>query len=126
MIQKNPKKTLLLKGIEYKINKNSGTCEINPISSDSALYDSIAIATGPGVAYRIKTPMEMFHLDDSYFYAGQRYERGRLCNVLVSKRTDYKMPGLKEQPSFWLFESYFKSVRAINIGHDFLFLMFIL
>lgn len=105
-------------GIAYTINKKSGSCEMQPIGVDSLLYDAEAISTGPGVAYRIKTPMEMFHLDDTYFFAGQRYDRGRLCNVLVSKRTDYKMPGLDKQPSFWLFESYFKALENSDQGID--------
>ena len=52
----------------------------------------------------IKTPNQLLYIDDTYYSAGRRYERGILCDVYVSKRTDYKIIGF--DPEYYLFELY--------------------
>lgn len=74
-------------GVGYGYNKQLKTCTMFPLSSsaiDQAQMSSISsshISVGD-----LKDPNELFQIDSSYNYIGQRYERGILCDVWVSKQ----------------------------------------
>ena len=50
----------------------------------------------------MKSPELYFNIDDTYYYTGQRYERGILCDVWTSKRTDFKLDGVNVD--YYVFE----------------------
>ncbi len=106
-------------GVSYTINKETNVCEQSAI--DTMFPDSSKIDTGVGQAFAMKNPQLIFYLDDSYFYAGQRYDRGRQCDVFVSKRdaASYTMLGYNGPlPAYWLFEIYFLNLLNTDNGID--------
>jgi hypothetical protein len=53
--------------------------------------DETIVQTQYGSFIDLKTPESLFYLDDSYYYAGERYERGILSRVWTSNRSDIAM-----------------------------------
>lgn len=45
-----------------------GNCSVSPLDDDQ---DSISLANSAGMALTMKDPKQFFHIDDTYFYAGQ-------------------------------------------------------
>ncbi|RNA15324.1 EF-hand domain-containing D1, partial [Brachionus plicatilis] len=73
-------------GVAYVVNKNRGNCTFYPLGSIQ--LDNLDEAHLSSGFYTLKKPDEFLKIDDTYVYAGERYERGLLCDVFVSKRND--------------------------------------
>lgn len=107
----------LLIGVGYVINKNIGNCSyytLNPESIES--FEMNFISSNFGTFLELKNPNELFGLDDRAFYAGQRYERGMLCDVYVVNKTDLKFPDVKAD--YFVLEVYILSVRFFFINNN--------
>ncbi|XP_067678521.1 uncharacterized protein [Haliotis asinina] len=100
-------------GVAYVIYKDFPRCNIFPIQNNT--WD--ATRNTPSSSLRLKPPEEMFSLDSSYAYSGQRTVRGIACDVYSAVRTDYEsLRGLNVT-----FEIYFMSHdwhSANDIGTD--------
>ncbi|RMZ95134.1 EF-hand domain-containing D1 [Brachionus plicatilis] len=96
-------------GVGFVIDEFIGNCSIISLNNDQ---DSISLANSAGLALTMKDPNQFFFIDDTYFYAGQRLERGIICDVFVSKRTDFKGM-IDKQPEYWVFEIYFMAIGQV-------------
>lgn len=56
-------------GVGYIINKNKGNC--TTFSIGSLNIDALDDAHDPNGFLTLKSPESLFHLDDTYYYAGQ-------------------------------------------------------
>ncbi|KAL4236845.1 hypothetical protein ACF0H5_005231 [Mactra antiquata] len=96
-------------GIRYTQDQVTGRCISSSISNSS--FDvgentTIYYVNGTkGYVVHMKDPMQLFYLDSSYAYTGQRYARGLQCNVFTSRRKDYPVPGQGRMTA--IFEYYF-------------------
>lgn len=95
-------------GVVYIIDKVLGTCQFSTIGQPGFDLDAISLTSDAASALTLKNPSQMFFLDDTYFFAGQRIERGIPCNVWISNRTDVKFP-VPDPPAYWTVEILFMS-----------------
>ncbi|WAR22901.1 hypothetical protein MAR_036570 [Mya arenaria] len=73
-------------GLSYTLDKAQGNCTIAPITNTS--FDE---GTGnAGYVVKMKSPLELFYLNGSYIYAGQKTVRGIFCDVFEATRSDFK------------------------------------
>ncbi|XP_052774803.1 uncharacterized protein LOC128213258 [Mya arenaria] len=83
-------------GIAYAIDKTLGNCSIIPIqnaSFDASINITVNQNANKQFYIRMKSPSQLFYLDNkTYSYEGQRTVRGVLCDVFISKRTDFTLP----------------------------------
>ncbi|CAF0709535.1 unnamed protein product [Brachionus calyciflorus] len=94
-------------GVAYVINKIKGNCTFYPIGAIKIdNNDEVHLDNG---YFTLKPPTEFFRIDDSFVYAGERYERGILCDVFVSKKSDFNFTGIDAE-SFVL-ELYFLKIQ---------------
>ncbi|RNA22484.1 antigen B membrane, partial [Brachionus plicatilis] len=105
-------------GVGFAINEDNKNCLLYPIGTFSiARSDIFPVQTGNEALIQLTEPNQFFYLDDTYFYAGQRYERDILCDVFVSKRTD--IPILNKTGTPVLVEFYFQnSIANYDQGLD--------
>ncbi|XP_046544825.1 uncharacterized protein LOC124255033 isoform X2 [Haliotis rubra] len=73
-------------GVAYVIYKDFPRCNIFPIQNNT--WDATRNASTSSL--RLKQPEEMFSLDSSYAYSGQRTVRGMACDVYSAVRADYE------------------------------------
>ncbi len=111
-------------GVLYSISKEDSTCFFNPIdlTNSQNLYTKYA-ATEYGLMLELTPPSEIFFRGDS-FYAGQRLERGVLCDVFVANKKSVKDQTSKSE----FYEAYFRvntsgnsiplSIHVNNIGSN--------
>ncbi|KAH3695076.1 uncharacterized protein LOC127861585 isoform X2 [Dreissena polymorpha] len=91
-------------GIAYAIDKTQGNCSMIPIQNASFDASVNVTGTSSGFYIRMKSPSQLFYLDNTtYSYEGQRTVRGMLCDVYISKRTDFTLPYIP-----WNFTSTFE------------------
>ncbi|XP_045160291.2 uncharacterized protein LOC123525365 isoform X4 [Mercenaria mercenaria] len=92
-------------GVAYGIDNVRGNCTIFPLTNTS-IYTTVESSNRAQFSLRMKSPNELFYLDNTtYTYEGTRTVRGILCDVFISNRTDFKLPGYPEFSS--TFEIYF-------------------
>lgn len=61
-----------IKGVGYAINKDNQNCVMYPLGSYPIDRNEIlSSTTNHESLIQLKPPQQFFHLDDSYFYAGQ-------------------------------------------------------
>jgi hypothetical protein len=83
-------------GVGYVINKHIGNCTIYSLGTQSIDSDDSTFNPFSNYAQiEMKSPEMYFNIDDTYYYSGQRYERGIICDVWVSRRTDFKLDDSK-------------------------------
>ncbi|XP_064606903.1 uncharacterized protein LOC135471555 [Liolophura sinensis] len=110
-------------GVAYVTDQLLGNCSIVPIEAtafdvtEKKTGKSPSAASDPRYAVRIKNPQEMFFLDDSYDYVGQRTIEDKLCDLYVSNRTDFVVPGTTG-PYRTIFEFYFLSTDWTEETND--------
>ncbi|CAF0709531.1 unnamed protein product [Brachionus calyciflorus] len=102
-------------GVGYIIDKFIGNCTAIPLEND---LDTITLEGSGGLGVAMRDPNQFFFIDNTYFYAGQRLERGITCDVYVSNRTDFESPLTDRQPSFWVFEIYFMAIGQVMESSD--------
>jgi hypothetical protein len=129
-------------GIEYYENTFYKNCSIHTLGSIIPL-DAIVSnvdSTSDVKSIVLRNPKQFFRLDSDYYDSGQvtflflihhsfflgsliivlflkRVERGIVCNVFVSNRTDYRLPGQDDlNPTYWVFEVFFRSVSLFNFS----------
>ncbi|KAL4237127.1 hypothetical protein ACF0H5_005508 [Mactra antiquata] len=108
-------------GIAYAIDKTLGNCTMIPIQNttfDASVKISVNANLSQQFYVSMKTPSQLFYLDNtSYTFEGTRTVRGILCDVFISKRTDFALPGYNNFTS--TFEFYFMNQNwqaSNNIG----------
>jgi hypothetical protein len=100
---------IFFKGIGYNIDKETGRCEIYSLGSSVIdQNDETIVQTQYGSFIDLKTPEKLFYIDDSYYYAGERYERGILSRVWTSNRSD--ITNLNSNVTYFINEIYMKKV----------------
>ncbi|CAF0709533.1 unnamed protein product [Brachionus calyciflorus] len=98
-------------GVGYAINIDNKNCLMYPMGTLSIdRNDIFPTEKGFESIIQLKNPEEFFYLDDSYVYAGQRYERDIFCDVFVSRRTDIKVGNFTNIPV--LVEFFFQNLIA--------------
>jgi len=101
-------------GLAYTLDKSQGNCTIAPLSNTS--FD-VQFAQNAGFVVKMKSPLDIFYLNGSYRYAGQRTIRGMLCDVFEDHRTDFKF-GNNPMPSESVFQFYFMSEDWNEMSED--------
>ncbi|XP_025109442.1 uncharacterized protein LOC112573361 [Pomacea canaliculata] len=80
------------RGITYDIDTHQGNCTVSPIQNfgdiDVQLLNSSRSRAGIEMV-SMKSPSQLFHLDNTYRYTGQKTVRGILCDVFESARADF-------------------------------------
>ncbi|KAK3584919.1 hypothetical protein CHS0354_021792 [Potamilus streckersoni] len=84
----------LLEGIAYNIDRFYDNCTITQIPNNGvdSVQDNANKKTDSSYILRMRTPLELFKIDNTYRFVGQRTTRGILCNVFESLRTDFQLP----------------------------------
>ncbi|XP_060563272.1 uncharacterized protein LOC132722747 [Ruditapes philippinarum] len=101
-------------GLAYTLDKKEGNCTIAPINNAS--FD-VHTSTGSGFSVKMKSPIDLFYLNGTYRYAGQRTIRGILCDVFEDKRTDFRF-GANPLPQSAVFQFYFMSNDWQEMSED--------
>ncbi|XP_071118148.1 uncharacterized protein [Haliotis cracherodii] len=92
-------------GVAYVIDKSFLNCSIVPI--ENGTWDATANVSRVHQAIGMKSPEQLFDLDPTFAYSGQRTVRGILCDVFTNVRTDFADAGLLGQAVS--FDVYFMS-----------------
>ncbi|XP_070195925.1 uncharacterized protein [Littorina saxatilis] len=97
-------------GVAYNIDTHQGNCTVTTLPTNNTLdsqNQNWTLVTSSGIELiAIKSPLEIFYLDNTYKFTGQKTVRGILCDVLESKRTDLHI-GSGTQHS--IFQFFFQS-----------------
>ncbi|KAL4235610.1 hypothetical protein ACF0H5_004006 [Mactra antiquata] len=77
-------------GVKYIIDNSYRNCTVTNIDSNDIGVLAPSNVT-PDATYFItlRDPLNMFRIDDNYFFVGQETIRGLTCNVFESLRTDF-------------------------------------
>ncbi|XP_052257637.1 uncharacterized protein LOC127862517 [Dreissena polymorpha] len=101
-------------GFAYAIDKTQGNCSVRPIQNAS-FYASVTQRPDTQFYIHMKAASQLLYLDNTtYSYEGQRTVRGMLCDVYISKRTDFTLPNISINFTS-TFEFYFWSDSPINL-----------
>ncbi|XP_048256453.1 uncharacterized protein LOC124133170 [Haliotis rufescens] len=92
-------------GVAYVIDKSFLNCSVVPI--ENGTWDATVNVSRLHQAIGMKSPEQLFDLDPTFAYSGQRTARGILCDVFTNVRTDFADAGLLGMPV--TFEVYFMS-----------------
>ncbi|XP_053393879.1 uncharacterized protein LOC123523643 isoform X2 [Mercenaria mercenaria] len=102
-------------GIAYAIDNYLGNCTMIPIQNttfDGSIQMSVSANQSEQFYVHMKSPSKLFYLDNTtYSYEGMRVVRGILCDVFISKRTDFHLPNYPNFTS--TFEFYFMNSEWI-------------
>lgn len=93
-------------GISYNMDKTMGNCTITPITNtsfDASINVTTSLSGKPSFVLQMKSPGQLFYLDNSYTFEGQRFARDMVCDVFISKRNDFKLGGLTLNATFQFF-----------------------
>ncbi|XP_056019753.1 uncharacterized protein LOC130054319 [Ostrea edulis] len=104
-------------GVAYAIDRIMANCTIIPImnaSFDASINVSVA-SNQQQFVLKMKSPQDLFYIDNNYTYAGQRYARGQQCDVFIRKRSDFMMSGVAINATL---EFYFLSKNQIQLNND--------
>ncbi|XP_062619530.1 uncharacterized protein LOC134281083 [Saccostrea cucullata] len=104
-------------GVAYVIDRIMANCSIIPImnaSFDTSLNVSVA-ANHQQFVLKMKSPQDLFYIDNNYTYAGQRYARGEQCDVFIRQRSDFMLGGVAINATL---EFYFLSQDQIQRNND--------
>lgn len=99
------------KGVAYNIDRQRGNCSVTPIPVDNfnGFHQPVNLTlvniTGIEIL-TLKNPEQMFYLDPTYVFTGQKTVRGILCNVFESKRSDFSIGSTSEHS---IFQYYFQA-----------------
>ncbi|XP_052257639.1 uncharacterized protein LOC127862518 isoform X2 [Dreissena polymorpha] len=81
-------------GIAYTMDKTRVNCSVRPIQNAS-FFTSVTQKPDAQVYIHMKAASQLLYLDNkTYSYEGQRTVRGMLCDVYISKRTDFTLPNI--------------------------------
>ncbi|XP_022318193.2 uncharacterized protein LOC111121287 isoform X2 [Crassostrea virginica] len=85
-------------GIAYSIDRTLGNCSVNPIQLGDfgAQKDKQAYMKNGAYVIKMKGPLDIFSMNESYRWAGQRTVRGMLCDVFEATTTDFKVPSITQ------------------------------
>ncbi|XP_061191548.1 uncharacterized protein LOC133199694 [Saccostrea echinata] len=85
-------------GISYTIDRSLGNCSVNSIQLGSfgTEQDKAAMMKNGAFVIKMKGPLDIFSLNESYRWAGQRTVRGMLCDVFEATTTDFKVPSITQ------------------------------
>ncbi|XP_053395706.1 uncharacterized protein LOC123524576 [Mercenaria mercenaria] len=101
-------------GLSYTLDKKEGNCTIAPITNNS--FD-VGSTHNAGFVLKMKSPIDLFYLNGTYRYAGQRTIRGILCDVFEDRRTDFRY-GANPLPQPAVFQFYFMSNDWQEMSED--------
>lgn len=104
-------------GVAYAIDRIMANCSIIPImnaSFDTSINVSVA-ANKQQFVIKMKSPQDLFYIDNNYTYAGQRYARGEQCDVFIRQRSDFMLGGHAINATL---EFYFLSSNQMQINND--------
>lgn len=101
-------------GLAYTLDKKEGNCTIAPITNNS--FD-VGSGHNAGFVIKMKSPIDLFYLNGTYRYAGQRTIRGILCDVFEDKRSDFRF-GDNPLPQVAVFQFYFMSNDWQEMSED--------
>ncbi|XP_064605994.1 uncharacterized protein LOC135470876 [Liolophura sinensis] len=91
-------------GVSYAIDKVQGNCTMTPLENNSFDVSLNYSQTNHGqYVEQMRSSLGLFYLDDNYSYEGQRTIAGIVCDVFISRRTDF-IP----DPSFGIVNSTFE------------------
>ncbi|KAL3868291.1 hypothetical protein ACJMK2_041117 [Sinanodonta woodiana] len=81
-------------GIAYNIDRIYDNCTITQIPNNGvdSIQDNADKKKDNSYILRMRSPLELFKIDNTYRFVGQRTTRGILCNVFESLRTDFQLP----------------------------------
>ncbi|KAJ8306626.1 hypothetical protein KUTeg_017171 [Tegillarca granosa] len=98
-------------GLAYNIDNTLGNCTINTINANSfdAELDKNAALKNGAYVIKMKNPLELFNLNSTYRYAGQRTIRGMLCDVYETTTTSFHVNGVAK-PFTSILQFFFLSV----------------
>ncbi|XP_048762219.2 uncharacterized protein LOC125670858 [Ostrea edulis] len=85
-------------GISYTIDRTLGNCSVNSIQLGSfgTTQDKDALMKNGAYVLKLKGPLDIFSMNESYRWAGQRTVRGMLCDVFEAKTTSFKIPSITQ------------------------------
>lgn len=85
-------------GTSYSIDRSLGNCTIHPIQlgSFATQQDKTALMKNGAYVIKMKGPLDIFSMNESYRWAGQRTVRGMLCDVFEATTTDFKVPSITQ------------------------------
>ncbi|XP_046543518.1 uncharacterized protein LOC124253738 isoform X2 [Haliotis rubra] len=92
-------------GVAYIIDKSFLNCTIVPI--ENGTWDASMNVSRSHQALGMKSPEQLFDLNPTFAYSGQRTVRGITCDVFTNVRTDFPDSGLMGMPV--TFDVYFMS-----------------
>ncbi|CAC5396031.1 unnamed protein product [Mytilus coruscus] len=106
-------------GLQYVIDKYYENCTISPITPGQ--YDSELnpqeYMKDKSYVIKMKSPIELFHLNTETRYVGQKTVRNLLCDVFLGMIQSYTMPGLNgSHPA--ILEYYFLTGGWTEVGKD--------
>lgn len=104
-------------GVAYAIDRIMANCSIIPLmnaSFDTSVNVSVS-ANQQQFVLKMKSPQDLFYIDNNYTYAGQRYARGQLCDVFIRQRSDFMLSGQAINATL---EFYFLSDSQIQMNND--------
>ncbi|CAH1772789.1 unnamed protein product [Owenia fusiformis] len=102
-------------GVSYARDVDNGNCTIAALTDnfDNTL-SPVNRTKDPGYVLRMRRPLELLFLDDTYVYIGKRIIRSVPCDVFSSRRSDFKLP---DTPAFnTTFEIYFMSDEFFQVS----------
>ncbi|XP_052257638.1 uncharacterized protein LOC127862518 isoform X1 [Dreissena polymorpha] len=107
-------------GIAYTMDKTRVNCSVRPIQNAS-FFTSVTQKPDAQVYIHMKAASQLLYLDNkTYSYEGQRTVRGMLCDVYISKRTDFTLPNISINFTstfefyFW-FDSTINQIRPVQL-----------
>ncbi|XP_025110065.1 uncharacterized protein LOC112573701 [Pomacea canaliculata] len=102
----------ILFGIAFDIDARQGNCTIHPIQNFGDFDAQVLNVSMSGVGIdmvSMKSPSQLFHLDNTYKYTGQKTVRGILCDVFESARTDFQVGGNDGNTQYSIFQYFFQA-----------------
>ncbi|XP_062619516.1 uncharacterized protein LOC134281071 [Saccostrea cucullata] len=85
-------------GVAYAIDKVMQNCSIIPLQNTSFDASITNVSTGVNkqqFILKMKSPNDLFYLDNNYTYTGRRRARGLNCDVFIRTRDDYPLGPFK-------------------------------
>nr|XP_022319141.1 uncharacterized protein LOC111121934 [Crassostrea virginica] len=85
-------------GVGYAIDRVMQNCSIIPLqnnSFDASITNLTVAASKQQFILKMKSPQDLFYLDNNFTYTGRRRARGLNCDVFIRTREDFPLGPLK-------------------------------
>ncbi|XP_025109444.1 uncharacterized protein LOC112573362 isoform X2 [Pomacea canaliculata] len=109
------------RGIAYDIDTHQGNCTVSPIRSVGDIDVQLLKSSRSGAGIEMvsmKSPSQLFHLDNTYRHTGQKTVRGILCDVFESVRSNLHIGGPDGGVQHPVFQYFFISSDWSYIGDN--------